>query len=167
MGLGMFTILFVILLLVTLVVLSKDLLRAAVALALASVALSSVLFLNGAWMAAFFELSVCAGLITVLFVSTLSLTKDSDQAKESKLSGNPFFFSAILLLLLAVDAFAMRWIAQHVSVVVPSGLPEMKFGDTFWNTRTTDIIGQVALLLAGVFAILALFKRAPQGRKHE
>ena len=63
----------------------RDLLYAAASLAAASVLLSIVLFQFGANIAAAFELSVCAGLITVLFVSTVSLTMDSDQKTEAKL----------------------------------------------------------------------------------
>ncbi len=156
-----------VLVLVVCVVLAKDLLRAAVALALASVSVSAILFLKGAWMAAFFELSVCAGLITVLFMSTLSLTKDSDQGKEFRLPGNPFFFLAVLVLFFALAAFAMKWLGKVIPVS-PANTPAfVDFSTTFWTTRTTDIIGQVALIMAGVFAILALFKRTAPGRKHD
>ena len=46
------------------------------------------------------------------------------------------------------------------------------FSAEFWGARTTDVLGQAALILAGVFAILSLFKRtarphAPEGGKHE
>jgi NADH-quinone oxidoreductase subunit J len=162
-----FALLLALLALVVLVALARDLLRAAVALALASVVLSILLFIKGAWMAAFFELSVCAGLITVLFVSTLSLTRDSDQHQESKFTPSPAFFAAILVLFLATAAFLMRHLAGLVLPAKASGLAELAFGDTFWGTRATDILGQVALLMTGVFAILALFKRAPAGRKHD
>lgn len=168
MELGTLLLLLLVLLFVMGVVLAKNLLRAAVSLALASVSLSAILFLKGAWMAAFFELSVCAGLITVLFVSTLSLTRDSDMQDEARLPGNLFFFSAAVLVFLALDVFAVKWIFLHLPKAA-APVVEASFAKTFWETRTTDIIGQAALLLAGVFAILALFKRkvAAHGRKHD
>ncbi len=143
----------------------RDLLRAAICLALASVVLSVVLFHYGAWMAAVFELSVCAGLITVLFVSTISLTKDSDQAMQSKVP--VYFLPAFLLLFLGLDFFAVKWITAHI--LRPEGIGEIAkgFREEFWITRTTDILGQISLILAGVFAVLAIFKRKAVGGKHD
>jgi len=153
------------------VVLLKDLLKAAVALAAASVILSVVLFRHGAWMAATFELSVCAGLITVLFVSTVSLTKDSDQNEESKISG--YLLPAFLLFFIGIDFFAVKWIGKVISPATQGaqliGGSLSGFSKVFWGERTTDILGQAGLTLAGVFAILALFKRKviQNGSKHE
>jgi NADH-quinone oxidoreductase subunit J len=56
-------------------VLSKNLLRAAVALGAGSVALASIYFLWDAPYAGGFELSVGAGLISVLFIIAISLTE--------------------------------------------------------------------------------------------
>jgi len=50
----------------------RDLLRAAVALAVLSVALAAIFFKIGAPYAGAFELSVCAGLVTVLFIAAIS-----------------------------------------------------------------------------------------------
>ncbi len=97
----------------------RDLLYAAVSLALASVMLSVVLFQYGANIAAVFELSVCAGLITVLFVSTVSMTKDSDQANESRLPA--YFLPFILVLFLGLDFFLVKWLAG--STLVGAGFP--------------------------------------------
>lgn len=149
--------------------LAKDLLKAAVSLAAASVFLSLVLFHHGAWVAAVFELSVCAGLITVLFVSSISLTKDSDQNEESKVTG--YLLPAFLLFFIGVDFFALKWIAS--TPVTPGGVMvaadkiTQGFSLAFWGDRTTDVLGQAALILAGVFAILALFKRSATHQSHE
>ncbi len=56
-------------------VMIRDLLKAAVSLAALSAVLTVILFMLKAPLAAVFELSVCAGLITVVFVSTISMTK--------------------------------------------------------------------------------------------
>jgi NADH-quinone oxidoreductase subunit J len=56
-------------------VLFKNLLRAAVALGMGSAALAILFFLLGAPYAAGFELSVGAGLISVLFIIAISLTE--------------------------------------------------------------------------------------------
>jgi NADH-quinone oxidoreductase subunit J len=59
----------------TVAVLSRSLLRAAVALGAGSAALATLLFLLGAPYAGGFELSVGAGLISVLFIIAISLTE--------------------------------------------------------------------------------------------
>ena len=160
--------------LVLVVGLAKDLLKAAIALALASVFLAAVLFQHGAWVAAVFELSVCAGLITVLFVSTISLSKDSDQNQESKVTG--YLLPAFLFFFIGVDFFALEWIKKFVTApagpAVAADASTAGFSAVFWGLRTTDILGQSALVLAGVFAILSLFKRtaakhSQQEGKHE
>lgn len=56
-------------------VLSKNLLRAAVALGMSSAALATLFFLFNAPYAGGFELSVGAGLISVLFIIAISLTE--------------------------------------------------------------------------------------------
>ena len=55
--------------------LSENLLRAAVALGVGSAALATLFFLFGAPYAGGFELSVGAGLISVLFIIAISLTE--------------------------------------------------------------------------------------------
>jgi NADH-quinone oxidoreductase subunit J len=55
-------------------VVSKNLIRAAVSLGAGSAALAMIFFLLGAPYAGGFELSVGAGLISVLFIVALSLT---------------------------------------------------------------------------------------------
>ncbi len=151
------------LLFVALVGVFRDLLYGAVSLALASVMLSLVLFSFGANVAAVFELSVCAGLITVLFVSTVSLTKDSDQKMESRLPG--WFLAPMLVVFLGVGYYLALWLA---SVAVPAaGASSLPFNETFWGRRSTDVIGQVSLILVGVFGILAMFRAKSGGVHHD
>jgi NADH-quinone oxidoreductase subunit J len=56
-------------------ILTKSLVLAAVVLGLSSVALAALLFILGASHAGGFELSVGAGLISVLFIIVISLTE--------------------------------------------------------------------------------------------
>jgi len=63
---------------------SKNLLRSTVALGIGSAALATVFFLLGAPYAGGFELSVGAGLISVLFIIAISLTESMrGQSDES------------------------------------------------------------------------------------
>ncbi len=54
----------------------KDLLKASIALAGFSIALSMIFFRYDSPYAAVFELAICSGLITVLFVSAISMLKE-------------------------------------------------------------------------------------------
>jgi len=56
-------------------VLTENLIRAAVALSIGSAALATLLFLLGVPYAGGFELSVGAGLISILFIIAISLTE--------------------------------------------------------------------------------------------
>jgi len=142
---------------------ARDLLYAAAALAAASVILSIVLFSFGANVAAAFELSVCAGLITVLFVSTVSLTKDSDQKTEAKLPAA--FLLPMLALFAGVSYYCVRWLAG----VLPAASPARAatFQEVFWGQRMTDVLGQISLVLVGVFGLLAVLRAKPAGRHHD
>ena len=64
-------------------VLSTNLLRAAVALGMGSVALATLFFLFNAPYAGGFELSVGAGLISVLFLIAISLTETMGRLRLS------------------------------------------------------------------------------------
>jgi NADH-quinone oxidoreductase subunit J len=63
-------------------VLSESLIRAAVALAVGSAALSTLMFLLQAPHAGSFELSVGAGLISILFIVAISLTESMRRQEE-------------------------------------------------------------------------------------
>ena len=141
----------------------KDLLYVAISLATVSAILALVLFMFGANIAGVFELSVCAGLITVLFVSTVSLTKDSDKKGESRSA--PYFVVLFVLIFIGIDFFIMQWLSHSLlpAAISPSA---GTFQKVFWEVRSADILGQVALILAGVFGILALF-RVKKEKKHD
>jgi NADH-quinone oxidoreductase subunit J len=151
------------LLFVVMVGVFRDLLYAAISLAMASIMLSIVLFAYHANVAAVFELSVCAGLITVLFVSTVSLTKDSDQALESRLPG--WFLVPMLVVFLGVGYYLAMWITG--SVAPASAAAPAEFHEMFWGQRATDVVGQISLILVGVFGILAIFREKSKGVHHD
>jgi NADH-quinone oxidoreductase subunit J len=141
----------------------KDLLYVAISLATVSAILALVLFLFHANTAGVFELSVCAGLITVLFVSTVSLTKDSDRKVESRSAG--YFVVLFVLIFIGMDFYIMKWLSQSL---LPATAPQSAgtFQKIFWEVRSADVLGQLALIMAGVFGILALF-RLKKEKKHD
>jgi NADH-quinone oxidoreductase subunit J len=65
-------------------VVTRDLLRSAIALAFASVFLTIIFFQLKAPLAGAFELSVAAGLVTVLFVSAISLVAGAREGEPGE-----------------------------------------------------------------------------------
>ncbi len=95
-----------------LAILSKDLIKSAISLALASLLLGIIFFRMGAPYAGVFEISVVAGLITVLFILTIALTKAEGDVRESKLPKIvfPLFFVVFIL----IDFLVMKGLLQKV-----------------------------------------------------
>ena len=142
------------------VMLFSSLIKAAIWLAVTSVLLSITLFLLGAYWAALFELSVCAGLITAIFISAISFftaaRRDEVQTRGhfARFSLLPYlliFSGLALVALLLLSNFSLTF-----SLPQPTAFAEFK--EVFWNSRQTDILAQIALILAGAFAVVVLFK---------
>lgn len=60
----------------------RDLVRAAISLAILSVVLAGIFFKLGAPYAGAFELSVCAGLVTVLFIAAVSSVEAKQDSEK-------------------------------------------------------------------------------------
>jgi NADH:ubiquinone oxidoreductase subunit 6 (subunit J) len=134
----------------------KDLIRSAISLAVASLLLGIIFFRMNAPYAGVFEISVVAGLITVLFILTIALTKTGDEVRESKLVN--VVFPIVFVAFLVIDALVMKGLLGKVPALA-SGAETGSFGDALWRGRTLDLVGQIAVILAGVFAVLALFRK--------
>jgi NADH-quinone oxidoreductase subunit J len=142
-------------------VIFRDLLKAAICLAVASLLLGIIFFRMKAPYIGAFEISVVAGLITVLFITTIALTKTGGDVRESKAAAwiFPLFFIAFLVL----DFFVMRGLMGKIPAL--EAAPEQgTFGEVLWKMRTFDLVGQIGVIFAGVLAVLALFRKRD---KHE
>jgi len=147
-------------------VLVHDLLKAAISLAAASIFLALLFFRMNATYAGVFEISVVAGLITVLFITAIALTRSDEHVQESKyhLLVFPLFFLALVI----IDILVMKNLLGKIPAVTS---PETgTFGEILWKERSFDLIGQIGVIFAGVLAVLALFRsriKSQQGGKHE
>jgi NADH:ubiquinone oxidoreductase subunit 6 (subunit J) len=141
-----------------LAVLLTDLLRSAISLALASVGLSVVFFQLGAPYAAVFELSVGAGLVMVLLVSAIGLTQRTPPEQEERGKSAIVIIPILALITLAViDIAAFTYMGSRV---IPAPANEAaSFAETLWRVRWVDVLAQLGIVLAGVFAVLALFRK--------
>ena len=134
----------------------KDLLRSAISLAVSSLLLGIVFFRMNAPYAGVFEISVVAGLITVLFILTIALTKSGDEVRESRLVN--WVFPVVFVAFIVIDALVMKGLMGKIPALA-AGAESGTFGDVLWRGRTLDLVGQIAVILAGVFSVLALFRK--------
>ena len=139
-------------------ILTRSLLMSAVGLAVASIILTALLFLLDAPLAAVFELSVCAGLITVIFVSTISLTKPVTRDELKQQTKNRikryWYLPVIVVALFIILGYNMlppepKFFASYT---------ELDVRNVIWKLRQTDMLGQIILILTGVFGVVVLFK---------
>jgi NADH-quinone oxidoreductase subunit J len=138
-----------------LAILSRDLLKSAISLAVASIFLALVFFRMNAVYAGVFELSVVAGLITVLFITAITLTRGDGDVAESR--GHRIVFPLFFLALAVVDLLVMKKLLGQIPAT--QGSESGTFSQVLWNQRTFDLVGQVGAISAGVLAVLALFRR--------
>ena len=90
----------------------KDLLKSAISLAVSSLLLGIIFFRMNAPYAGVFEISVVAGLITVLFILTIALTKSGDEVRESRLVN--WVFPLVFVAFLVIDALVMKGLLGKV-----------------------------------------------------
>jgi NADH-quinone oxidoreductase subunit J len=139
----------------------SDLLKAAIALAATSAILSVIMFLMGAPLAAVFELSVCAGMITVVFISACSMSRihtREEHAQRQKARNRRFLLLPALLAALAVVAFLV--LSPHITDASPalSGGSGSGVQAALWGSRQVDLLGQIILILTGVYGVIVFFK---------
>ena len=132
-------------------------LHAALWLAALSALIAIVLYRLGAPEVAVIELSVGAGLITVLFAFAISMAED--EAMPAPLVPRPFAWllvdvaGGVLLWLLLPALPAARQIASDAPFIVQ-----------IWDNRALDLALQIVVVLTGVMGALSLLgeTRAPE-----
>ena len=140
-------------------VMTRSLIRSAIGLALTSVILTIIMFRLNSPMAAVFELSVCAGLITAVFISTIAMTKPlTHQEILTMTKGriNRYWYLPVILVITAV----ILSVVKFPEFQMPKEVATTSVNDVLWRLRQFDMLGQVSILLAGVFGIVVLFKEA-------
>ncbi|HZW48954.1 MAG TPA: NADH-quinone oxidoreductase subunit J [Bacillota bacterium] len=139
-------------------VMSRSILKSAIYLAAASAALGVVMFLLGAKWASVFEVSVCSGLVTVIFISAISLSnmkiEDVHKLYDDKKR------MAYLPYVLLFGGFTMITfvLTKDINLTVVAQSTMEDFQNIFWNTRMADILGQITAILIGGIAVIVLLK---------
>ncbi len=136
----------------------RQFIKAAIALAFTSVVLCILMFKLAAPWAAVFELSVCAGLITVVFISAVSLVRpatEEERAAHVRFKVRRYFLLPVVLL--AVGCGLSYMPVRPLPLLATTELvTDMRA--LLWGPRALDLLGQILVLLAGVWGVVILFK---------
>jgi uncharacterized MnhB-related membrane protein len=141
---------------------TKRLLISAIWLAVASALTAVMIYLLGAPQIAVIELSVGAGLVTVLFVFAINIAGDEPVEIKSLIPA-PLAWG---LLLLAVG-LAIFLMLPRLGIL-PVSTVDVTQGAILWDARYLDILLQIAIFFSGVLGVLGLLSSGkPKGEKEE
>ncbi len=141
-------------------VLARSLLRAMLGLAITSIGIVILMFLLDSQLAGVFELSVCVGLITVIFAATVSLTKPLNHKEITERTKSRIRrFWPIPIIAIAAGSCVFLFLSNTV-IPLPAetgGVVE-DVRTILWNDRHLDLLGQIGIMIAGAFGVLLLFR---------
>jgi uncharacterized MnhB-related membrane protein len=137
------------------------LLYSAMWLAGASALVALLMYMLGAPEVAVIELSVGAGLVTVIFVFAINIAGD-ETFKGKALIPKPLSLLLIGMAVLLITWFALP--ALSTPLALPVTVPFVT--DTLWEDRTLDILLQVVMIFTGTLGILGLLSD-PREKKNE
>lgn len=140
------------------VVFSSRLLLAAISLALTSIVVTLLMFKLNSPIAAVFELSICAGLITVIFITTISFVKPVEEENLVENRKRRIKKYVALPIILVVVGIVTKFVIKPLSLSLPAVMQDTNVANVLWNLRQVDLLGQAIILLVGVFGIVVLFK---------
>jgi len=140
------------------------LLRSAVGLAMTSAILSILIFRLDSPIAAVFELSVCAGLMFAIFISSITVTQrvSAERLVIRKKERLQKFW--LLPILVVMAAAALSQVHFKMNFNLPAQPVENNVKIILWNLRHLDLLGQLVIMLTGAFGVVILFKEWKNGQ---
>jgi uncharacterized MnhB-related membrane protein len=138
------------------------LLYSAMWLAGASALVALLMYMLGAPEVAVIELSVGAGLVTVIFVFAINLAGD-ETFKVKPLIPKPLAIVFISIAMLLTGWFTLPALNTRLNDLVT--IPFVT--QTLWEDRTLDILLQVMMIFTGTLGILGLLSEPRQPKKIE
>lgn len=131
---------------------ARQLLMSALWLAAVSALVALLLYRMGAYQVAVIELSVGAGLVTILFVFAVAM------AGEDAMEARPIVPLVVAVSLIVITVALASWFAFPVSEPVATA-EEVPFSTVLWQERGLDVLVQIGLIFAGVLGVLGLLSR--------
>jgi len=129
---------------------AQRLLHSALWLAGASALVALEMYLMGAPEVAVIELSVGAGLVTVLFVFAINI------AGEEAMSALPVVPRPLAWILVAVFVLSFGWMTLDILWMQVPVFKPLYFKTVLWENRLLDLLLQIVLMFAGVLGVLGL-----------
>lgn len=108
------------------------------------------MYLLGAPEVAVIELSVGAGLVTVLFVFAINI------AGEETLPFQPIVPKPLALFLVLATVLLLAWMDRDILATQVPTMDPLYFKTVLWENRMLDVLLQMALIFAGVLGVLGL-----------
>ncbi len=140
---------------------TKRLLVSAIWLAGTSALVALFLYLLGATEIAVIELSVGAGLVTVLFVFAINI------AGEEAMAAHPLIPRPLAWAIISISIILVAWLMlPGVDVAMPA-LSTGDLSNTLWQSRSLDVFLMGVLILAGALAMLGLLTDDKKKEVHE
>ena len=136
---------------------AQKLLISALWLAGSSALVALWIYILGAPEIAVIELSVGAGLVTVLFVFAINIAGEGGVSPRALIS-RPVSWGLVILSIGLLAWFNLSVVFP--AAAVPDGLP---FKIEFWENRSADVLLQIVLIFAGALGILGLLA---EGKTH-
>src|SRR5574340_760147 len=138
-------------------IVAKRILSATIYLACISALVSVVLYMLGAPQVAVMELSVGAGLVTVMLVYALSVVGDDAMDSPSVIP------KPLAIALVRVVALVLGWMVfPAIRIAVDSG--SWSLAIVLWKSRVLDVWIQIALIFSGVMGVLGLLSEQAPGK---
>lgn len=141
-------------------IVATRILSATIYLACISALVSAVLYLLGAAQVAVMELSVGAGLVTVLLVYALSVVGD-DAMDPASVIPKPLAFAFVGLV-----TVVLGWMV-FPAARTGSAVGEFDLANSLWQNRVLDVWIQIVLIFSGVLGVLGLLSEKIPGGKGE
>lgn len=135
------------------------LLTAVIWLAVSSALVATTLYGIGAPEVAVIELSVGAGLVTVMFVFAIAI------AGEDAMQDRALVAPLLAWLLIVAMAVLLSWTLWPLAQV-ETPVAEAPFATVLWQERSLDVLLQIGLIFAGVLGIVGLLSE-PAGQRAE
>ena len=137
---------------------AKRLLVSALWLAGSSALVAMLMYLFGAREVAVIELSVGAGLVTVLFVFAINIAGEDTRAVRSILP-RPLAWG---LVLLGLGLLAFLVVPRQA--IQPEAAVGLSFFQAVWQDRQLDVLLQVTIMFAGILGVLGLLAAGKEER---